>query len=229
MSKWHANWHVVDSVLAYSNATGAAFDVLLAIGALGNKNDGDWTFASRDRIALVARRDRRTVLTTIAELVALEELEYDHGQPSRFGQRAVKARYRVRTEVLRAAHANKFRDRLTGDEGPPVTDGVAPPVGDGVGPPVSGGAIAVTGGEIASDRWSAVLPTGGEIASTLLTDGRTELEQSSDQSAREENPRAHDDDAPTNVGPDQTQNDVGAMNAAFEDCRRAVDTSAGEE
>jgi hypothetical protein len=210
-----SDWKLVELFIKRSNATGRAYAVGIAIAHLGNRHDDGWTFGSLPLVAQLSRLDRRTANLAILDLEEIGELEYERGRSS-FNL----SRYRIRADVLQSGR-DRSRRQPTMDDSPLVT---------------SGDSHLVTSGDSDVD-WRRLRPslavnhpvTSGESPPVSIKSSYQSIYQISDQSAREENPRDHDDDAPTNVGPDQKHSDVGDLKTVLEDCRRAAHGSAGEE
>jgi len=111
-----SDWRTTELFIERSNAQHSAYAVGVAIAACGNRKDDGWTFVSLDRIAKLARVDRKTANQAINELAASGELEYVPGR-----SRHNPSRYRIRVEVLRDRGIDRFRCPLTMDESPIVT------------------------------------------------------------------------------------------------------------
>jgi hypothetical protein len=208
-----SDWKLVELFIKRSNATGRAYAVGIAIAHLGNRHEDGWTFGSLPLVAQLSRLDRRTANLAILDLEEIGELEYERGRSS-FNL----SRYRIRADVLQSGR-DRSRRQPTMDESPLVTSGDSP---------------TVTRGDSDVD-WRRSRPSlavnhpvaSGESPPVSIKSSYQSIYQSSDQSAREENPRAHD--APTNVGLDQKHSDVGDRKAALEACQRVAHGSAGED
>ncbi len=98
-----SDWKTTELFQARSNAQHRAYLVGQAIAALGNRNENGWTHASLDRIAWLARLDRKTANLGINDLERLGELEYQRGT-----SRSNPSRYRIRVEALRD-NIDRFR------------------------------------------------------------------------------------------------------------------------
>jgi hypothetical protein len=117
-----SDWKVTELFIERSNAQHSAYAVGVAIAALGNRKDDGWTFASLDRIAKLARLDRKTANQAINDLADSGELEYLPGR-----SRYTPSRYRIRTEVLQTG-VDRFRCSLTMGDSPMVTMDETPTV-----------------------------------------------------------------------------------------------------
>jgi hypothetical protein len=206
-----SDWKTTELFLARSSAQYSAFAVGVAIAALGNRKDDGWTFASLDRIAKLARLDRRTANVAINELADSGELEYIPGT-----SRHNPSRYRIRTEILHTG-IDRFRCPLTMDNLSTVTmDKLSTVTMENSAPTMEN--LSVDHGEFVNATMDHL-----STPSVNRSVNRS-LDQISDQSARE--PARFSD--PTKSWT-RTEEDDRALSAAFEACRRAADTSAGED
>jgi hypothetical protein len=210
-----SDWKTTELFIERSEAQHSAFAVGIAIAALGNRKDGGWTYASLDRIAKLARLDRKTANQAINDLADSGELQYVPGR-----SRYTPSRYRVRTEVLQTG-VDHFRCSLTMGDSPRVTMDETPTVTMGDSSVDHGENAYATLGETPTPPWA----NGPRSTKTDLLN--RSIDQISDQSARE---RAPTDDASKDAGVDQKKpEDVGALKTALEACQRAVRRPAGED
>lgn len=199
-----SDWKTTELFIERSNAQHSAYAVGVAIAALGNRKDDGWTFASLDRIAKLARLDRKTANQAINDLADSGELEYVPGK-----SRYTPSRYRIRTEVL-STGLDRFRCSLTMGESPTVTMDETPTVTMGDSSVHHGRNAYATMGEWPTPPWA----NGPRSIKTDLLN--RSIDQISDQSD------------PT-LGWTRTEEDDRALKAAFEACRGVAGSSAGEE
>lgn len=204
-----SDWRTTELFIARSDAQHGAFTVGLAIAALGNRRDDGWTHASLDRIAKLARLDRRSAFRAINELADFGELEYVPGT-SRYNP----SRYRIRTEAL-STGVDRFRCSLTSDKTPSVTDDILPSVTDDI--------LDTDRRQFVNQSTTYHAPTDDKTPSISVNRVLTELDQISDQSARE--PARFSDPTKSWNGLEEAD---GALKASLEACRRSAGRSTGE-
>jgi hypothetical protein len=207
-----SDWKTTELFIAYSNAEYSAYAVGVAIAAMGNRKEGGWTHASLDRLAKLARLDRRTANVAINELADSGELEYIPGT-----SRHNPSRYRIRVEILRDRGIDRFRCPLTMEKSSMVTM-------DKLSTVTMDESSMVTMEHLSGDHGAIVHATMEKLSMPSVKN--RSIDQISDQSARK---RALTDDASKDAGVDQTHSDDGALKAALEACRGAVRRSPGEE
>ena len=203
-----SDWKTTELFIARSSHERSEFAVGIAIAALGNRKDGGFTYASLDRIAKLARVDRKTAWLAVNALADSGELEYIAGT-----SRYHRSRYRIRVEVL-SSGVDRFRSPLTIGDTPTMkqADRRRHAVDE---TPFTTGVPSV------DHRRDTVATVGGTPSISVKN---RSLDQISDQSARE--PARFSD--PTKSWT-RTEEDDRALKAAFEACRRSVDTPAGED
>jgi hypothetical protein len=216
-----SNWRLTELFVKRSNATGRAYAVGIAIAHLGNRHEDGWTFARLDLIAQLSRLDRNTALKGIHDLEELGELEYERGRST-----WNPSRYRIREDVLCSGRDRSRRDS-TMDDSHTVTMGDSSMVTMEDSHTVTMEEEAVDHGRSEAQPWTIATSTMDESSPVSINRSLSESLTEPDQSAREGNALVSDD-ASKDAGVDQKQNDVVALKAALNACRRSVDGSTGE-
>jgi hypothetical protein len=254
-----SDWKTTEVFIARSSAQHSAYAVGVAIAALGNRKDDGWTFASLDRIALLAHLDDRgTANLAIRELVELGELEYVPGK-SRYSP----SRYRICTEVLEAG-VDRFRCSLTtpavkeiayyGEGGQivrgmarvtageaqtlisPSTMGDSPTADHGANPYGDHGAIPHGDHAVFPDSpyGNSRRDHGENPASPWGNSTRSIKNRSANRSIDQRSDQSARAEEPRAGSPAESwhrteEDDDGALKTSLEACRRVVGSSAGEE